>query len=130
MIEYYIMCRHWDDYVEDIGLIAYDTVKEVFAMYIDTDIVAKHELNPILFGLSHDLAVNDRLIKLWIEARTIPRDRENIDAIMEAYNITEYNGWELLKTTDGQNPGYDNWGFHTVTDSELLSKWKDKLIWR
>lgn len=130
MIEYFTMCRHWKNATEDIGLLAHDTDNHRFAMYIDTDIVRKQELNPILFGLSQDLAVSDHLIKLWIEARTIPRDRENIEAIMESYNITEYDGWELLKTTNGCNPGYDNWGFYPVTEDKVNSYWKERLVWR
>lgn len=130
MIEYFTMCRYWQGYVEDIGLLAHDTLNHRFAMYIDTNIVKKHELNPILFGLSQDLAVTDKLIKLWIEARTIPRDRENIEAIMESYNIAEYDGWELLKTANGQNPGYDNWGFYAVPEDRVNSYWKERLTWQ
>lgn len=130
MIEYFTMCRHWPTRIEDIGLLAHDTLNHHFAMYIDTNIVNKQELNPILFGLSQDLAVTDRLIKLWIEARTIPSDRENIEAIMESYNIAEYDGWELLKTANGCNPGYDNWGFYPTPEDKVNKVWKDKLVWR
>lgn len=130
MIEYFVMCRHWSDHVENIGLLAHDTQTNHFAMYIDSTVVAKQELNPILFGLSQDLAVTDKLIKLWIEARAIPRDRENIDAIMESYNIPEYSEWELLKTANGCNPGYDNWGFYPISENEIKPQWKDKLVWR
>lgn len=130
MTEYFIMCRHWGDKIEDIGVLAHNKLSNTFAMYIDPSIVKRQELNPILFGVSQDLAVCDKSIKLWIEARTIPQDRENIEAIMTAYSIATYNEWELLKTTNGQNPGYDNWGFHDPDNLELLNKWKDGLVWQ
>lgn len=124
------MCRYWRAKCENIGVLAHNKKANTFAMFIDNKIVDKEELNPILFGVTQDLTVSDRLIKLWIEARAIPPDRENIESILDNYSLNSYDAWELLKTTGGQNPGYDNWGFYPVDENKVPQEWKDGLIWQ
>ncbi len=130
MVEYFIMYRYWPSRMETIGLLAHDIERDMFAMYIDPEKVPTSELNPILFGISHDLEVTDKLIKLWIDARTIPRDRENIEDVLDVYNLDKYSAWKLLVTAGGRNPGYDNWGFYSIEEKKIPPKWKDNLVWR
>lgn len=112
MVEYYTMFQYklGPYQTKDIGLLAYDSAKDKYHMYIDPALV-EGELSPILFGLMDDELPTDRTIRIWIDSRTTPPDRLNIAAILSNAGLAEYNGWELLKAAQGRNPGCDNWGF-------------------
>lgn len=126
MIEYYTMFQYkLNPYsTTDIGLLAYDTDKDKYHMFINPALV-EGALNPILFGLLDDKLPTDRTIRIWIDARTTPPDRLNIAAILQSAGLAEYNGWELLKAAQGRNPGCDTWGFHP--ESSPNPEWIEKL---
>ncbi len=111
MLEYYVLFREFKQQRKEIGLLMYDTDKDRFSMSIDREAAGK-PLPISLFGLSGDKLPDDRRIRNWIDARTIPEDRIGIESILAGLGLTEYDGWEILKAANGMNPGCDNWGFN------------------
>ena len=110
MIEYYDVFKNYNDLTGAIGLLAYDTDIDCFSMYIAPDKINRR-LYPTLFGLKGDKEPTDSRVRNWIENRTTPPDRIGIEGILQALNLKEYNGWEILKAANGRNPGCDSWAF-------------------
>ncbi len=136
MIEYYIVCRSFDVYKqetqmhetkrEDIGLLAYDTDSDLYSMYIDKDLVTD-SLPDHLSAVVGDKPPTDRVIRDWINFRTIPEAQAGLEYIIRGLGLSEYDSWEIVKKIHGRDPRHDNWEIY-ITDTPNVA-WVEKLTW-
>lgn len=126
MIEYYIVYKGSPNNQITIGLLAYDCTRDFYSMYINTSLI-NSRCYPLLFGIDGKSYPNDYIIRAWIDSRTMPEDRIGIEKVLKALNLTEYNGWEILKAAEGRNPGCDDWGFKQTDSPDV--EYVSKLVW-
>lgn len=47
--------------------------------------------------------IYDREVRLWFRARVVPRNRINIDKVLQELGLSEYDQWTIIKMNNGQN---------------------------
>lgn len=62
----------------------------------------------MLYGLDGNKEPTQEQIQIWLGERVVPRNRANLVDYLRAYDLKEYDVWEMLKHSDG-NVGTDNW---------------------
>jgi hypothetical protein len=61
---------------------------------------------PFLFRLGYERGKRkfyNEEVEYWIDNRSIPSNRHNIDEILREAGLKEYDQWELLKAYKGRN---------------------------
>lgn len=80
------------------GGIYYGLRREPGLCFMDTPLT--------LFGYSDEIPM-EKFYK-WVEQRCCPPDRVDIDEVLAAFGMTEYNALELVKQTNGVLTGIDD----------------------
>ena len=87
----------WVD--EPLGIFTYDTEKDIFSFTETCKPEFKFRL-PRKFDMGKP--VDDSMIREWISERVIPRERVNINQILDQLGIKEYDAWEIVRRLQGR----------------------------
>lgn len=97
--KYILMCKD-----VAVGDLIYDTSTKSFTFKKYDEIIARKYLPLGMYSYSNwniDYTPNNDDIVFWIKERVVPEERQNINEVLEAIGLVDYDFWEICRRTRG-----------------------------
>lgn len=97
--KYYLMCKD-----KLTGILSYDFSKDKFSFEEDSEYKGMHPFPAIKFGEVKDKSNPwDELIKDWVDDRVIQENRPDCRDVLEYFNLSYYNKWDICRKNSGMS---------------------------